>query len=141
MRETGQKSNKNEQAEDLLDAVDLNFVEMVAAGATMVAISEKLGIPYMTVRRWKKRPEIIRAVRERAKEAVHAGAMVLSHGVADASSSLVKMSKDAIAANAPQITACRAVIEFSLKIVEYDELAERLEQVEAKLAEKGNDEP
>jgi hypothetical protein len=88
----------------------------------------------MTGRRYSRRPEIRHAIRERAKEAVHAGALTLSRGAADASAALVLMSRDKDEANMPQIVACKAVIEFSLKVIEIDGMAERLEAVEAQLA-------
>ena len=135
MQETPQNTSKNEQDDgDLFTAPELIFIDSIAAGLSVQASAEKSGFSYMTGRRYYKRPDIKRAIRERAAEAVQAGGRVLSQRASGAAKSLADMAEEKTDANPARVAACKAVLEIGIRIVEIDGMADRLEAVEAQLA-------
>lgn len=128
-------ANKSEQdGEDTFTVPELIFIDSIAEGLSVQASAEKAGFSYMTGRRYYKRTDIKRAIREKAKEFIQAGARVLSQRAASAATSLADMASNREDPNPARVSACKAVLEIGIKIVEIDGMAERLEAVEAQLA-------
>jgi phage terminase small subunit len=132
-------SAKNENqvelgGDELFTTAETIFVDSLASGLSIADSADKAGFSYMTGRRYHKRPEIKAAVRERSREAIQAGARVLSQRSHGAAQALADMAEDKKDANPARVAACKAVLEIGLRVVEIDGMQERLEAVEAQLA-------
>lgn len=129
--------NENEiepEGEDGLTGAELIFAEAMAGGSSIRDAAKEAGFSYMTGRRYSKRPEIKSLVREKSKEAIAAGARVLSKRAHGAAQSLADMADGTQDANPARVAACKAVLEIGLRVIEIDGMQERLEAVEAELA-------
>ncbi|MGD0836925.1 MAG: helix-turn-helix domain-containing protein [Polyangia bacterium] len=134
--EAGPAVDSDAEQGETLDARELRFVDMVASGSTLGDAATAIGIGYRTARRWKKRPEIASAVKERASEQVALGRAVLAAGMGRASHALVEMADGTATASAPRVSAARAVVEVTAKLVELEDVAARLAELEARLEAK-----
>ena len=137
LAQSGPVSNDQDDAPEALNAEEQAFAEEIARGATLRQASTTTGIPYRTCRRWRRRPEIQTMIRELAREAVQAGALTLGQSASIAATALRKIADGSDLAEGPRVSACRTILEIGLKVLEFDELAKRLEVVEAQLASQG----
>jgi len=135
--DSGRSSETPPDGDDAFNARELAFIEALAEGATIREASSIADVPYSTARRWRKRPDIQAAIRERAREAVQAGTLSLGQGAAEAARSLRAIAKGKEPAEGPRVTACRAILEIGLRVVEGEEVSERLAAIEARLAQGG----
>ena len=119
---------------ETLDARELRFVDLVASGSTLGDAATAIGIGYRTARRWKKRPEIVSAIKDRASEQVALGRAVLAAGMGRAARSLVDMADGQAKAEPARVSAARAVVEVTARLVELETVNERLAQLEERLA-------
>jgi len=119
---------------DPLDAKKATLAECLAEGATLREASTATGIPYRTCRRYRQLPEVQARIRELAREAISAGTLSLGQGAADAAKSLRAIAKGDEAAEGPRVSACRSILEIGLRVLEVDELEERVAALEGKLA-------
>ena len=115
-----------------LDAVELRAADMIAAGSTIEETATATGKSTRTIRRWKKDPRIAAVIKARASEAVAMARAVLSSGMHRASRSLVDMSDGKTKAEAAKVSAARAVVETTTRIVEIEEIEARLAELEAR---------
>jgi phage terminase small subunit len=116
--------------DEALDARELALVEGIASGQTIREASTVAGVPYTTARRWRRRPEIQAAIRERAREAVEAGTLSLGQGASAAAKTLRAIASGKKPAEGPRVTACRAILEIGLRVLEVDKLTDRVERLE-----------
>jgi hypothetical protein len=132
---TGQAASATSEETDGLSPMEQRFVDMSASGdLSMEDMASKLGVCSRTLRRWKARPEVATAIRLRTSEQMSQARAVLAAGSARAARSLVELSDGATIGDAPKVSASRAVLETTMKLVEVEELAERLDELEARLA-------
>jgi hypothetical protein len=120
-----------------LSAREVKFCDLLATGTPPAEAARAVGIAERSGRRWRKKPEIIEAVRVRLSENIATGKSILAAGMAKAARALVEMSDGAEEADAARVSACRAVTESAVKLVELDELQTRLALLEAQLASSG----
>lgn len=116
-----------------LDARETAFADALAAGHSLRDGATAAGIGYRTAKRWRKRPEIAGAIRARVSENLAMARAVLASGASRAARSLVNMSDGARPADAPTVSAARAVVESANRLVEIEELETRLTELEARL--------
>ena len=122
---------------DLLDAKKAALAACCAEGATLREASTTTGIPYRTCRRYRQLPEVQARIRELAREAISAGTLSLGQGAADAARSLRAIAKGSEAAEGPRVSACRSILEIGLRVLEVEELTERVENLEAQSRQPG----
>jgi hypothetical protein len=117
--------------EEVLNALELRFVELIAAGHSYEDTGAQIGRSPRTCRRWvKERPEIAAAVKARANEQVSGARAILTSGMSRAARSLVAMSDGASDATSPKVAASRAVIAEATNLTAVEELTQRLERLE-----------
>jgi hypothetical protein len=126
------------EGDEVLNALELRFVELIASGATYEDTGAQIGRSPRTCRRWSKRPEIAAAVKARASEQVSGARAILTSGMSRAARSLVSMSDGAVKAEPAKVAASKAVIEATTRLVEVEEIQNRLSEIEARLAEQPN---
>jgi hypothetical protein len=132
--DSGRSDETPPDPDEALDARELALVEGIATGQTIREASTAAGVPYTTARRWRRRPEIQAAIRERAREAVEAGTLSLGQGASTAAKTLRQIASGEATAEGPRVTACRAILEIGLRVLEVDELTDRVERLEAQLS-------
>jgi phage terminase small subunit len=129
----GPAAGKDDDSPEALTAPEMLFVETLAAGESLADAAKAAGVSYRTARRWKGRPEIASAIRERTTEALALGRAVLASGMARAARGLVAMADGTAPAESPRVSACRAVVEGAVSLAEMEELEARLSELEARL--------
>jgi polyhydroxyalkanoate synthesis regulator phasin len=132
--ESGRSDESVPDADDAFNARELAFIEALAEGQTIREASTGAGVPYTTARRWRKRVDVQAAIRELAREAVQAGTLSLGQGAASAAKALRAIAAGEEAAEGPRVSACRSILEIGLRVLEVDELSERLERLEEQIA-------
>jgi hypothetical protein len=124
-------AGENDDSDEVLTTPEILFVEAVATGESLADAAKASGVSYRTARRWKVRPEIASAIRERTTEALALGRAVLASGMARAARGLVAMADGTASAESPRVSACRAVIEGAVSLAEVEELLIRVAELEA----------
>jgi hypothetical protein len=120
------------EGEEVLNALKLRFVELIASGTSYEDTGAQIGRSPRTCRRWSKRPEIAAAVKARANEQVSGARAILTSGMSRAARSLVEMSDGKVKAEPAKVAASKAVIETTTRLVEIEELESRLAELEAR---------
>jgi polyhydroxyalkanoate synthesis regulator phasin len=136
--DSGRSNDSTPDPDEAFDMRELALIEGIATGQTIREASTVAGVPYTTARRWRRRPEIQAAIRERAREAVEAGTLSLGQGASTAAKTLRQIASGEATAEGPRVTACRAILEIGLRVLEVDELTDRVERLEQQLADKPN---
>jgi hypothetical protein len=139
--DSGRSDETPPDPDDAFDSRELALIEGVATGQTIREASTAAGVPYTTARRWRRRPDIQAAIRERAREAVEAGTLSLGQGASTAAKTLRAIASGDAQAEGPRVTACRAILEIGLRVLEVEELTDRVERLEAQLAAHPNHSP
>ena len=121
-------------ADALLNAVELRFIELVASGQSLADTGAQIGRSERTARRWMKRPEMAAAVKARASEQVQTARSILTSGMSRAARSLVDMSDGKADAVSPKVQAAKAVLDAATALTTVGDLQERLTELETKLA-------
>lgn len=121
---------------DGLSVAELKFVDLSASGEPMESMAKALAVCTRTLRRWKRRPEVAAAIRDRTTEAMALARATLASAANRAARALDELVADATPDHA-RIAACRAVIENATKLGEVQEISDRLSELEARLAGTG----
>ena len=119
---------------EVLNALELRFVELIAAGHSYEDTGAQIGRSPRTCRRWAKRPEIAAAIKSRATEQVAGATAILASGMSRAARSLVDMSDGKVKADSATVSAARCVVESTVKLVEVAQIESRLADLEARLS-------
>lgn len=131
--ENGRSGRDDGQAPEAFTTQEAAFVDALASGKTIREAAKANGIAYNTARRWRRRPEIQAAIRELARDAVQSGTLALGQGARVAAKTLRAIASGKAQASGPRVTACRAILEIGLRVLEVEELEERVAALEAKL--------
>ena len=135
--ETGHIAAEDEDDGETLSAREIRFVDALAVGRSPSEAAREIGLSDRSGRRWRKRPEIVEAVRARLSENIATGKSILASGMAKAATGLVSMASGETPAEAARVSACRAVTEGAVKLCEVAELEARLAALEARLTANG----
>jgi len=103
---------------------------------TMKEAAEAAGIGETTLWRWLQIKEFHTAYMKARRESVKQGIARLQNATGEAVSVLQEIMSDKEAPRSVRVTAAKAIIEYSIKAVEIEDMAERLAQVEAVLAQQ-----
>jgi phage shock protein A len=121
-------------ADDVLDAREMAFVEARSEGKTIKesAKAAKPPYPYSTARRLDDREDIRAALRKRAREAVDCGVRTLAQAACSAAEALKDVAQNGGTGDGPRVSAARACLELSIQSLKIDDVMERVEQLEAR---------
>jgi hypothetical protein len=122
-----------------LNARDTQAAALIATGRDRAQVAEALGISVSSVARIIAKPAFARLVRELRHEAVAALLGAFSEGAREAATELRRLIKEATSKDGPRVSACRAVLDYALKVYEAVDLKSELEELRAEL--KQRDEP
>ncbi len=103
---------------------------------TIAAAAAKVGVGERTVHTWLSEPAFADAYRQARREAVRVAIGRLQQVSAGAVAVLVNVMADKATPAATRVNAAKAVIEYSLKSVEIEDLQARIEALEERMGEK-----
>ena len=129
------RDNKSQKAESDPQEPGLTHKQEQAIAAllaqpTIKAAAVAAGISEATMWRWLQQNEFHTAFMQARRESVRHAVARLQSTVGDAVDTLAKIMKNAKAPYSARVTAARAVIEYSLKATELEDLAERVAELE-----------
>jgi len=107
---------------------------------TIIAAAEKAGVAEVTVYRWLKLDEFQTAYRQAKTETVRQAIAQLQKNSGVAVRVLREIAQDTDAPASSRVSAARTILETSVKAVELDDLAARVETLEA-LIESSDQKP
>jgi HD-like signal output (HDOD) protein len=121
---------------DPLNARENLLVDSIAAGESLADSATAAGISYRTARRWRLKPHLAEAIRNRVSENLAQTRAILSAGSSRAARGLVAMAdpQGATEPNSARVSAARGVLESAMKLAELEDVIERLAKLEEQLA-------
>jgi methylphosphotriester-DNA--protein-cysteine methyltransferase len=136
--ESGHPDDDGEDGGEALSAREIRFVDALAVGRSPSEAAREIGLSDRSGRRWRKKPEIIEAVRARLSENIATAKSILASGAAKAATGLVEMASGEKPAEAARIAACRSVVENATKMIDLAEIERQLSELQARLATQPN---
>ena len=103
---------------------------LLVAGHSIEKAAEGAGVNAATVHRWLKEPRFIEEYREARRIVVGQATATLQAATRGAVATLVSVAADKAAPPSSRIAAAKTILELSLKSVEIDDLAARIENLE-----------
>ena len=100
---------------------------------TVTAAAAKANVPERTLYRWLDEPAFTAAYRAVRRKAVKQTVARLQRASAPVVSILLQLAASEQTPAAARIAACRAVLEYTFKAVELEDLDERLSELEARM--------
>ena len=128
----GQAAATEPDETDGLSVQELRFVDMSASGSPMEEMAAALGVCSRTLRRWKLKPLVATAIRDRTTESMALARATLASAANRAARELDRLCSEA-EPDAARIAACKAVIENATKLGELQEISDRLGELETRL--------
>jgi hypothetical protein len=132
--DSGQNPAESDDDGETLSAREIRFVDALAVGRSPSEAAKEIGLSDRSGRRWRKKPEIIEAIRARLSENIATAKSILASGAAKAATGLVAMASGESAADSARVSACRAVTEGAVKLCELADLQAQLAEIQAQLA-------
>ena len=129
-------ADDDDGSDEPLSASELRFADMVASGDSLESAAKVLKVTSRTLRRWRKRPAVVDAIRNRVTENLAQTRAILAAGSSRAGRALVAMADGSEPAESPRVSAARAVVEGASRLVEIEELASRLAELELRLGQQ-----
>jgi hypothetical protein len=119
--------------QEAFNARELAYIAARASGRTIKnsAQAAKPPYPYSTARVLDDREDVRRELRKRAREAVECGVRTLATASSVAAKALADVAERGGTGDAPRVSAARACLELSIQSLKIDDIAERVEQLEA----------
>ena len=111
-----------------LSAREVRFCDLLATGTAPAEAARLAGIAERSGRRWRQKARIQAAIRSRLNDSIAVCRSVLAQGAATAARALVDMATGEVEAEAARVSAARAVVENTMRLVD-------MEQIEAQIAE------
>jgi hypothetical protein len=133
MTESGQNPPEDEGEDDGLSARETRFCDALAAGRGPAEAAREINLSDRSGRRWRKKPEIVAAVRARLAENIATGKSILAAGMAKAATGLVAMASGKARPNSARVAACRAVTDGAVKLCELAELQAQLADLQQQI--------
>jgi uncharacterized protein (UPF0147 family) len=103
----------------------------------MKEAAEAAGISETTLWRWLQIKEFHTAYMKARRESVKQGIARLQNATGEAVSVLQEVMSDKEAPRSVRVTAAKAIIEYSIKAVEVEDLAHRVDELESVMAAAG----
>ena len=106
---------------------------------TQTEAAQKAGISRQTLRKYRKNPEFEAEYNEAARGVLEDAKTQAAAGLGPAVDALIKIVIDDEAQDTARVSAAKAVLEYSLRLCEYVDIARRLEKLEQYAQEGGSD--
>jgi transposase-like protein len=106
------------------------------ANSTIKRAAKSIGVDETTLWRWLQDKDFHTAYRTARRESVSQAIARLQQASSEAVNTLREIVKDKKQPAPARVSAAKAILEFSIKAVEIEDMAERLAQVEAVLAQQ-----
>ena len=106
---------------------------------TQTEAAQKAGISRQTLRKYRKNPEFEAEYNEAARGVLEDAKTQAAAGLGPAVDALIKIVIDDEAQDTARVSAARAVLEYSVRLCEYVDIARRLEKLEQYAQEGGSD--
>jgi len=103
---------------------------------TIAGAAKKAGISESSILRWLKDEEFQTEYRKARRESVSAAISLLQHASGQAVTTLVEVMLDPESSGSVKISAARTVLENSLKAIELEDLAQRIQALETAVEEE-----
>ncbi len=113
---------------------DTALLLALACGATIEAAAQKSGLSPATVYRRLREKAFQKQLTELRSEMLQRAAATLTAAASEAVRTLLSLQKDTVP-HAVRLGAARAILELGIKLRESNELAERIADLEARLAQ------
>lgn len=120
-----------------LDATQERALAALLSSPTVAAAAKKAKLSEATVFRYLADPAFKAAYRRARAEVVDHAVSQLQRDCAEASRTLVEVCKDRKAPASARVAAAKAILDGAVKAVELQDMAERIEALEAQLTEGG----
>jgi transposase-like protein len=138
--EIGPTTSTEPDESDGLEPLQLRFIDLSASGTGMEEAARELGVCSRTLRRWKLRPQVATAIRNRTAESMALARAVLTAGANRAARELVDLAETAEPDHA-RIAACVAVVSNATKLTEFSDLQTDLAEIRERLAAMPGNQP
>ncbi len=119
-----------------LSAKQETAVAALLSEATIAAAAAKVGVTERTLHRWLDDPDFSEAYRAARREAVGQAISRLQQGSTHAVTVLFMLMADKSVSSSVRLRAAIAVLDFSLRAVELEDLQQRVEALEAAHAQR-----
>jgi transposase-like protein len=123
-------------AGDKLTPVQERAIVALLANSTIKRAAKSIGVDETTLWRWLQDKDFHNAYRTARRESVSQAIARLQQASSEAVNTLREVVKDKKQPAPARVSAAKAILEFSMKAVEIEDMAERLAQVEAVLAQQ-----
>ena len=123
-------------ADDNLTPIQERAIVALLANSTIKRAAKSVGIDDATLWRWLQDKHFHAAYRAARRESVSQAIARLQQASTEAVNTLREIVKDKQQPAPARVSAAKAILEFSIKAVEIEDMAERLAEVEAILAQQ-----
>jgi transposase-like protein len=123
-------------AGDKLTPIQERAIVALLSNPTIKRAAKAVGIDDATLWRWLQDKDFHDAYRAARRESVSQAMARLQQASSEAVNTLREIVKDKKQPAPSRVSAAKAILEFSIKAVEIEDMAERLAQVEAILAQQ-----
>jgi len=121
---------------DNLTPLQERAIVALLSHATIKRAAKAVGIDDATLWRWLQDKDFHNAYRTARRESVSQSIARLQQASSEAVNTLREVMRDKTAKGSERVSAAKAIIEYSIKAVEIEDMSERLAQVEAVLAQQ-----
>jgi hypothetical protein len=108
----------------------------LVSGANIESAAESAGINPVTIHRWMKESAFTQQYRAMRRDVVNQATATLQAACGDAVSTLRAIANDKDAPASSRVSAARAILDTSIKAIEIEDLAGRIEALENALESK-----
>jgi transposase-like protein len=119
-----------------LTPIQERAIVALLANSTIKRAAKSIGVDETTLWRWLQDKDFHTAYRTARRESVSQAIARLQQASSEAVNTLREIVKDKQQPAPARVSAAKAILEFSIKAVEIEDMAERLAQVEAILAQQ-----
>jgi transposase-like protein len=121
-------------ASDNLTPIQERAIVALLSNSTMKRAARSVGIDEATLWRWLQDKNFHTAYRTTRRESVNQAIARLQQASSEAVNTLREIVKDKKQPAPARVSAAKAILEFSIKSVELEDMADRVAQIEAILA-------
>jgi len=119
-----------------LTPIQERAIVALLANSTIKRAAKSIGVDETTLWRWLQDKDFHAAYRTARRESVSQAMARLQQASSEAVNTLREIVKDKKQPAPARVSAAKAILEFSIKAVEIEDMAERLAQVEAILSQQ-----
>ena len=123
----------------MLTAKQRRAIDALLTCRTQTEAAQKAGISRQTLRKYRKNPEFEAEYNKAARGVLEDAKTQAAAGLGPAVDALIKIVIDDEAQDTARVSAAKAVLEYSLRLCDYVDIARRLEKLEQYAQEGGSD--